>query len=235
MNGRIGMQLTRLAPVGPPQDGRRRWMVAASVLLHAAFFAALLGMAARRPPPEVAGPTYDLVFDDGSSHTGDPAGSSLPPAQPADIPAPDDAPPGTPGAHADDAAGPRRRAVSAARSSRVGSSSGTRPGPGRARSRDRAATASRHGGPSGAGPHPPRPPWLSRRPSLRRRPPRPRPSRSCPARPRPPFACRSLPSPKKRGRKRRSCPGHRRRCRPRHPVRGRPRGPRRARSRTPWT
>ena len=90
------MQIARLAPAGPAQDARRRWMVIASLLLHAALFAALFGMAARRPPPEATGPSYELVFDNGPSRPADPSGSSMPPAQAADIPLPDDALPGAP-------------------------------------------------------------------------------------------------------------------------------------------
>jgi len=92
------MELNRLVPAGPPVERNRGWTVAISALLHAAAFAALLAMTARRPPLDSGGaaPSYDLVFDDGSN--GQPAAlkPALPPAQPADVPAPEDALPGPP-------------------------------------------------------------------------------------------------------------------------------------------
>jgi len=88
------MNLAKLAPAGPLQPGpRRRWTIAASVLLHMAGFALLLSIAARRPPRfEQAAPSYDLVFE---GPVPDQPAQSAPPAA-ADVPAPDDALPGPP-------------------------------------------------------------------------------------------------------------------------------------------
>lgn len=87
------MQLTRLAPAGPPDATRRRWTVAASLLLHLVAFAAVIWVAARPRLPDPQAPSYDLVFE--PAPASEPQGQGQPPAA-AQVPAPEEALPGPP-------------------------------------------------------------------------------------------------------------------------------------------
>ncbi len=87
------MQLIRLVPAGQPDGTRRRWTVAASVVLHLVAFALIIGIAARPRLPAPQTPSYDLVFEPSPATEAQSQGQ--PPPQ-ADVPAPDDALPGPP-------------------------------------------------------------------------------------------------------------------------------------------
>lgn len=92
------LAVTPLAPAAPAEATGRRWSVAASALLHVLVIALVIGIAARQPPQGESGaPSYDLVFEgSGPAAPNKTQTPALPPMQPADIPVPDDAPPGPP-------------------------------------------------------------------------------------------------------------------------------------------
>ncbi len=78
------MTIARLAPANRRTDGRGRWTVAASLIVHGAVLLFMLGLV-RQPQQNVpAEPSYDLVFE---------SGGNAPPANQERMSAPDEAQP----------------------------------------------------------------------------------------------------------------------------------------------